>query len=142
MARPRDRPGGRAFRCTWDKKNYVGIKAAVLFTKGLHCMHWHARVARSVVLALTASTTETLTSAFPTIRVTGRAAGTHIGSSRTSRRAQRLAWASKKLRWRRGRPTPGAAGPAPDLQLQPPGSTHFCKQKVGVDILAYYWVYI
>ena len=31
----------------------VGIKAAVLFTKGLHRMHWHARVARSVVLALT-----------------------------------------------------------------------------------------
>ena len=24
-------PGGRAFRCTWDKKIYVGIKAAVLF---------------------------------------------------------------------------------------------------------------
>ena len=28
------------------------MKAAVLFTKGLHCMHWHASVACSVVLAL------------------------------------------------------------------------------------------
>ena len=77
-----------------DKFFNVGIKAAVLFTKGLHCMHWHARVARSVVLALTllimtTQTTQyvcvsceqrgTFTSALPTIR----AARTHIGRSRT-----------------------------------------------------------
>ena len=100
MARPRDRPGGRAFRCTWDKNIYVGITAAVLFTTGLHCMHWHARVARSVVLPLTflIMTTRTqttlyvcvcceqrgtFTSAFPTIR----AARTHIGRSRAASRA-------------------------------------------------------
>ena len=55
----RDRPGDRAFRCTWDKKNYVGIKAAVLFTNRLHCMHWHACVARSVLLVLTLLMTQT-----------------------------------------------------------------------------------
>ena len=66
-----------------DKFFNVGIKAAVLFTKGLHCMHWHARVARSVELALTLLMTQTtryacvcceqrstFTSAFPSPLIT------------------------------------------------------------------------
>ena len=51
--------------------------------------------------------------------------------------AQLPAWASKKLRWRQCKQTPGTAGPAPDLRHQPPGSTHFCKQKVGVGYTRY-----
>ena len=117
MARPRDRPGGRAFRCTWDKCFDVGIKAAVLITKGLHCMHWHALMASSVVLALTLLMTQTtryvsqvpFLESLAVIRVTGRATRTHIGRSRTCAAAG-PAWASKKLRWRQGRSTQGAAG--------------------------------
>ena len=152
IARPRDRPGGRAFRCTWDKYFYVGIKAAVLFTKGLHCMHWHARVAHSVVLALTLLMTQTtryvcvcceqrctFTSAFPTIR----AARTHIGRSRTCAAAagfgiQEITQETRQTNIMVG--GSGAAGPAPDLRHQPPGSTHFCKQNVGVGYTRYIYI--
>ena len=135
-----------------DKFFNVGIKAAVLFTKGLHCMHWHARVARSVVLALTflimttrTQTTRyvcvcceqrgTFTSAFPTIR----AARTHIGRSRTCAAAglgiQEITLETRQTDTMVG--GSGAAGPAPDLRHQPPGSTHFCKQNVGVGYTRY-----
>ena len=101
----RDRPGGRAFRCTWDKKIYVGIKAAVLFTKRLHCMHWHACVARSVVLALTLLMTQTTrygcvcceqlgtpTSAFPspTIRAAFRSEKNYAGDKADQHHGGRL----------------------------------------------------
>ena len=151
MARPRDRPGGRAFRCTrLNKKNYVGIKAAVLLTKGLHWMHWHACVARSVVLALTLLMTQatryacvcceqlehgTFTSAFPSPTI-------------------RAAFLSeKKLRWdkadqhHRGlllcsRPSPRlAASNCHQSTGSSHCSTHFCKQNVGVGYTRYIYIY-
>ena len=33
-----------------------------------------------------------------------------------------------------------AAGPAPDLRHQPTGSTHFCKQNVGVGYTRYIYI--
>ena len=125
----------------WDKCFYVGTKAAGLFTKGLNCMHWQARVAHSVVLALVLLSPDDtdnqicLTSAFPTIRVTGRAARTHLGRSRTCAAAglgiQEITLETRQTDIRRSRP---------DLRHQPPGSTHFCKQKVGVGYARYIYI--
>ena len=101
-------------------------------------MHRYARVARSVVLALTLLMTQTTRYVsqvpFPLARSESGPRGYTLANLE---RAQQPAWASKKLRWRQGRPTPGAAGPAPDLRQQPPGSTHFCEQKVGVGCIMY-----
>ena len=122
----------------------LGIKEAVLFTKRLHCMHWHARVASSVVLALTILMTQTtlyvcicceqrqtFTSAFPTTR----AARTHNGKSRTCTAAglgiQEITLEIRQTNTMVG--GSGAAGPAPDLWHQQPGSTHICKQNVAVE---------
>ena len=114
MARPRDRPGGRAFRCTrLNKKNYVGIKAAVLISKGLRCMHWHARVARSVVLALTLLMTQT--TLYACVCCEQRGTFTSAFPSPTIRAAFQ---SEKKLRWRQGRPTPWWAVPASVQQAQ------------------------
>ena len=119
MARPRDRPGGRAFRCTWDKKNYVGIKAAVLFTKGLHCMHWHARVTRSVVLALTLLMTQTTRYASVCCEQLERGPFTSAFPSPTIRAAF---LSEKNLRWRQGRPTPWWAASVQQAQRQTCGT--------------------
>ena len=84
-----------------------------------------------------------LTSAFPTSRDTGRAARTHLGRSRTCAAAglgiQEITLETRQTDTRRSRP---------DLRHQPPGSTHFCKQKVGVGYTSYIyrisiliWVY-
>ena len=140
MARPRDRPGGRAFRCTWDKKNYVGIKAAILFTEGLHCMHWHARVARSVFLALTLLMMQTTQYACVCCEQLERSTFTSAFLSPTIRAVVR-----KKitLETRQTNTIVGgfcSAGPAPDLRHQPPGSTHFCKQNVGVGYTRYMYI--
>ena len=119
-------------------------------------MHWHAtmhalacnRVARSVVLDLTLlimrfMTTQTtryvcvcceqrgtFTSAFPTIR----AARTHIGRSHTCAAAglgiQEITLETRQTNTMVGGSS--TAGPAPNLRHQPLGSTHFCKQHVGV----------
>ena len=113
----------------------MGIKAAVLFTKGLHCMHWHALVARSVVLALTLLMTQTtryvsqvpFLMSLAVIRVTGKAARTHIGRSRTCA-AAKLGIQEITLETRQT----DTSSSRPDLRHQRPGSTHFCKQKVGV----------
>ena len=122
----------------WDKCFYMGIRAAVLFTKGLHCMHWHARLVCSVVLELTLLMTQTTVSQVPFQVPLARSKSGQRGHTLADLvRAQRPAWASKKLRWRQGRPTPGAAGPAPDFRHQPPGSTHFCNQKEGVGYTRY-----
>ena len=120
---------------TWDKFFNVGIKAAVFFTKGLHCMHWHACGPLSCTSFDPPDDTDNqicLTSAFSTIRVTGRAARTHIGRSRMCAAAglgiQEITLETWQTNTRRCRP---------DLQHQPPGSTHFCKQKVGVGCTNY-----
>ena len=76
-----------------------------------------------------------LASAFPTdtIRVTGRAATpTREDTPWQSRTCAAAGLGIQELRWRQGRPTP-----APDLRHQTPGSTHFCKQKVGVGYTRY-----
>ena len=126
-------------------KHYVGIQAAVLIIKGLHCMHWHARVASSVVLALTLMMTQTtevcceqrstFTSAFPTIR----SARIHIGRSRKCAAAglgiQEITLETRQTNTMVGGSS--TAGPAPNLRHQPLGSTHFCKQHVGVGYARY-----
>ena len=144
MAQPRDRPGGRAFRCTstWGKQIYVGIKAAVLFTKGLHCMHWHVRVAHSVVLALTLLMTQTTRARYARVCCEQRGTFTSAFPSPTIRAAFRSGknYVGDKADQHHGGPLVGgfcAAGPAPDLRHQPTGSTHFCKQNVGVGYTRY-----
>ena len=61
----------------WDNCFYVGIKVAVLFTKGLHCMYWHALHCSCGPLSCTcfdppddSDNQICLTNAFPAIRVT------------------------------------------------------------------------
>ena len=109
-----------AFRCTWDKSIYVGIKAAVLFTKGLHCMLWHARVARSIVLALTLLMTQTTRYVRVCVCCEQRGTFTSAFPSPTIRAAFR---SEKKLRWRQGRPTPWwAASAAQQAQRQTCGT--------------------
>ena len=88
-------------------KIYVGIKVAVLFTKGLRCMHWHARVGSSVasVLAWTLLMTQTaryacvcceqrgtFTSAFPSpmIRATFRSEKNYAGDKADQHHGERL----------------------------------------------------
>ena len=77
-----------------------------------------------------------LTSAFPAIRVTGssgRAARTHIGRSRTCAAAG-LGIQEITLETRQQTDTRRSR---PDLRHQQQGSTHFCKQKVGVGYTRY-----
>ena len=100
-----------------DKFFNVGIKAAVLFTKGLHCMHWHARVARSVVLALTLLMTQTTRYACGCCEQRGTL--TRAYPSPTIRAAF---LSGKKLRWRQGRPTPWWAASAQQAQRQTCGT--------------------
>ena len=101
----------------------MGIKAAVLITKGLHCMHWHALVARSVVLALTLLMTQTtryvsqvpFLESLAVIRVTGRAARTHIGRSCSCAAAglgiQEITLETRQTDTRRSRPSAILVGP-------------------------------
>ena len=144
MARPRDRPGGRAFRCTWDKKNYVGIKAAVLFTKGLHCMHWHARMARSVVLALTTDDPDDADNPICMCLLwTTRHTHKCLSESRSHDQGRVPVRKKITLETRQTNTMVScfcAAGPAPDLRHQPTGSTHFCKQNVGVGYTRYIYI--
>ena len=144
MARPRDRPGGRAFRCTWDKNTdiYVGIKAAVLFTKGLHCMHWHARVARSVVLALTLLMMQTTRLGHMPVFAVNNAAHSQVPFQvprSGPRSCQKITLETRQTNSMVGF---CAAGPAPDSGLwhQLTGSTHFCKQNVGVGYTRYIYI--
>ena len=101
----------------WDKFFYVGIKAAVLFTKGLHCMHWHARVARSVVLALSLLMTQTTLFAVNNVAhsqvpfLVPRFVGHDQGRFRSE----------KKLPWRQGSPKPWWAAPVQQAQRQTVG---------------------
>ena len=105
-------------------------------------------MASSFVLAMTLLMTQTtqyvcvcceqrgtFISAFPTIR----AARTHIGRSCTCAAAglgiQKIMLKTRQTNTRVG--CSSATGPAPDLRHQPPGSTHFCKQKVGVGYTIY-----
>lgn len=131
----------------------VGIKAAVLLTEALPCMHWHAaRLVRSfqVVLALINLMTQTtvtryvcicceqrgtFTSAFSTIK----SARIHIGKSRKCGAAglgiREITLGTRQTDTMVG--GSGAAGPAPDLRHQPPGWTHFRKQNVGLGYTIY-----
>ena len=112
----------------------MGIKAAVLFTKGLQCMHCGPLSCTCFDPPDDTDNQICLTSAFPTgtIRVTGRAARTHIGRSRTCAAAglgiQEITLETRQTDTGRSRP---------DLLHQAPGSTHFCKQKVGVGYTSY-----
>ena len=59
-APPRVRRGGKEAQTLFTKAQTLFTKwAQTLFTKGLNCMHWHSRVAHSVVLALTLLMTQT-----------------------------------------------------------------------------------
>ena len=123
------------------EKNYVGIKAAVLFTEGLHCMHWHARVARSVasVLALTLLMMQTTRYALFAVN---NAAHSQV-PFRVPRSGPRSGQKKITLETRQTNTMVGgfcAAGPAPDLRHQPTGSTHFCKQNVGVGYTRYIYL--
>ena len=135
----------------------VGIKAAVLLTEALPCMHWHAaRVARSfqVVLALinlmTLTTVTryvcicceqrgTFTSAFSRATITRKDSHGQISQVRSCRLKHTRNYAGNKADQHHGgrlrRST--AAGPAPDLRHQPPGWTHFRKQNVGLGYTIY-----
>ena len=115
--------------------------AAVLFTKGLNCMHWHARVASSVVLALTLLMTQST----QYVCVCYEQRGTFIMPF--PRSAQQTCAAAglgiQEITLETRQTCSGAAGPAPDLRHQLPSSTHhdFCKQKVGVGYARYIYIY-
>ena len=99
-------------------------------------MHWRARVDRSVVLALTLLMTQT-TDMF--VFAGNNAAHSQVPFlvPQTGPRSSDLL-SEKKLRWKQGRPTPWWAALAQQAQLhQPPGSTHFCKQKLGIGYIRY-----
>ena len=143
-ARPRERPGGRTFRCGilfWQH-----LKAGCWFRKQLCCMHWHGQVVRSVVLALISAGTLIMTQThrfvcvaceeraggtFTTACPTLRGAKTHIGKSLPCRAAD-LGVREIALEIRQTDTMVGgsdAAGQAPDLRHQPPGSAWQCSKK-------------
>ena len=120
------------------------LKAGSWFRTRLCCMHWHGRVVQSVPLALILAGTlmmtqthrficvaceerGTFTAAYPT----ARAAKIHIGNSPPCRAAdagiREIALETRQTDAMVG--GSGAAGPAPDLRHQPPGSAWLCKKK-------------
>ena len=102
----------------WDKYFWPGLKAGGWFRKGLCCMHWHGREARSVILALISAGTllmpqthryvcvgceerGTLACAIPSVRATK----TYIVKSPACQAAGLPSWASRNLRRRQDRLT-------------------------------------
>ena len=118
----------------------VGIKAAVLLTEALPCMHWHAaRVARSFQVVLVLINLMTLTTVTRYVCICCEQRGTLAFTTSESQvpfprsspqgitlanlvSAELPAWAYKKLRWEQGRPTPWWAAPAQQAQRQTCGT--------------------
>ena len=132
MARPRDRPGGRAFRCTWDIKKLCGHQGSRLVHKGTSLY----ALARSCgPLSCTcidppddADNTICLYLLWTTRNIHKCFSESHDQGHVPVR--NKITLETRQINTMVG--CFCAAGPAPDLRHKPTGSTHFCKQNVGV----------